>query len=248
MIPLRDENPTSTRPWITYLLVALNVILFIYSQTPEGVRFMISGMMIPKEIVTGSSALRQIHTDHQILSSHPFTPVWLTIFSAMFLHASWLHLGGNMLYLWIFGNNIEDNIGHIRYLLFYLLCGIGATVAQIYSDPGSTVPNLGASGAIAGVLGAYLLIYAGARVLTLIIIPPFLRTLYLPAWLVLGFWFVLQIFQNLASKSQAGHIDGGGVAYMAHIGGFITGAILIFILGGRRKPSRPRYYDEAFPY
>jgi membrane associated rhomboid family serine protease len=168
---------------------------------------------------------------------------WLSVFVAMFLHGSWLHIGGNMLFLWVFGNNVEDKIGVIRYLLFYLLSGIAASVAQILIDPNSVIPNLGASGAIAGVLGAYLVMFPRRRVYTLIIFF-FITAVYLPAFVVLGAWFVLQIFSGVGSlSSRIG--TGGGVAFFAHIGGFVFGAIIALLFfpkerfGSRPPPERP---------
>ena len=165
------------------------------------------------------------------LSPHP---LWLTIFTAMFMHANLLHIGGNMLYLWIFGNNIEDALGKVRFLLFYLACGALAAFAQIAIDPNSLIPTLGASGAIAGVLGAYFLLYPDARVLT--IVPLFFAFLTeIRAFWVLGFWIALQLFQGFAGMGMA---HGGGVAYFAHIGGFFAGLVLISLLGGRKLVNR----------
>jgi membrane associated rhomboid family serine protease len=162
--------------------------------------------------------------------------LWLTIFSSMFMHASLLHIGGNMLYLWIFGNNIEDALGKFRFLAFYLFCGLAAAAAQIMTAPNSMIPTLGASGAIAGVLGAYLILYPHARVLT--IVPIFIAFLAeIRAVWVLGFWIALQVFQGLAGLGMQ---RGGGVAYFAHIGGFFTGMILILILGGQRLVARQK--------
>ena len=165
---------------------------------------------------------------------------WLTIFTSMFMHGGLAHLGGNMLYLWIFGNNVEDLLGHVRFLLFYLLCGVLAMGAQILISPGSQVPTLGASGAIAGVLGAYLVRYPRARVYTLLLVFPFIRVVRLPALWLLGFWF---IFQLLAGGVALGVQQGGGVAYFAHIGGFVAGMLLIKVCQRRRGPRC--YHDEA---
>jgi membrane associated rhomboid family serine protease len=165
-----------------------------------------------------------------------FAPEAITLLSAMFLHGSWLHLGGNMLYLWIFGDNIEDRLGKLRYIIFYLLGGLAASAAQILVAPNSPIPNVGASGAIAGVLGGYLILYPKARILTLVV-----RVMtQVPAFLVLGFWFVLQLFQGVGSLGVPTDAQEGGVAFFAHIGGFVAGMILIKpFLWGRETP-RPK--------
>src|SRR5262245_19763688 len=147
----------------------------------------------------------------------------------MFMHAGWLHLGGNMLYLWIFGDNVEDRLGHVTFLIFYLLCGLAATFAQLLVNPGSTVPNLGASGAIAGVLGSYLLLFPQGRVRVLL----GQQLVQMPALIVIGFWIVLQVFSGVGSIARAA--DVGGVAYMAHVGGFVAGCFLTLVLRGRRQ-------------
>jgi membrane associated rhomboid family serine protease len=165
-----------------------------------------------------------------------FAPEAITLLSAMFLHGSWLHLGGNMLYLWIFGDNIEDRMGKARYIIFYLLGGLVASAAQIIIDPNSVIPNVGASGAIAGVLGGYLILYPKARILTLVI--RFMTQV--PAFVVLGFWFVLQLFQGVGSLGVMTDAQQGGVAFFAHIGGFVAGMILVkpFLWGQRQIPRQ----------
>src|SRR5438132_8830075 len=165
-----------------------------------------------------------------------------TMFVSMFLHGGWLHLGGNMLYLWVFGDNVEDRLGHGRYLFFYLACGLIATVAHAMMNPTSRVPSIGASGAIAGVLGAYIVLFPKQRVTTLIPIFIFVTVREVPAIFLLGFWIVMQLFFGAAS--MGGDLQrSGGVAYFAHIGGFVAGMILIMLLGGRRAPPRPAYQD-----
>jgi len=153
-----------------------------------------------------------------------------TLFSSMFMHAGWLHLGGNMLYLWIFGDNVEDLFGHIKFLIFYLICGLAATAAQLFFSLGSSVPNLGASGAIAGVLGAYILMFPKGRVRVL----QYSRIMEVPALIVIGLWFALQLFSGIGSIADTAQSDGGGVAYMAHIGGFVAGLALGFLFRGSR--------------
>ena len=222
MIPLRDDNPTRTTPFVTVALLLANIVVFIYEVLlpPEAGQALIYQMgLIPAEITTGASF-------------HPEFPLPLTVFTSMFLHGGWFHLGSNMLFLWIFGNNIEDASGHFRFLVFYLLCGIAAAGTQVIATPASEIPMVGASGAIAGVLGAYMLLYPHARVLTLVPIFIFIRIMYLPAVVVLGLWFVLQILLSSSSRSGA-----GGVAFFAHIGGFVAGMILIWFF---RRPRRSR--------
>ncbi|MBV9463129.1 MAG: rhomboid family intramembrane serine protease [Verrucomicrobiae bacterium] len=203
MIPLRDDNPTRTFPGVTILLIAVNVLVFFYqSALPEArlEHFLASFTMVPAE-VTGSAP-----------------GAYRSIFTSMFLHANLMHLLGNMLFLWIFGNNVEDILGHLPYLLFYLLCGIGADFAHILSSAHSQIPTLGASGAISGVLGAYILLFPRAQVLTFL----FYRLIYVPAWVFLGVWFIGQV---LAGGMGGG--ESGGVAVWAHVGGFIVGAVLL---------------------
>lgn len=213
MIPIRDLNPTRTTPFIIVGLIAANIIVFLY-QISLGVRqqnqFVLAYATTPFEITHG------VDLDPKI-----GIPVYLTIFTAMFMHGGWLHIIGNMLYLWIFGNNVEDRFGHIRFLLIYLLWGVAAAFAQILVDPNSRIPALGASGAIAGVLGAYLVIFPTARVDVLVFLGYFISTVRLPALLVVGGWILLQFFSGFASVTGA-EAD-GGVAYFAHIGGAIAG-------------------------
>jgi membrane associated rhomboid family serine protease len=173
-------------------------------------------------------------------------PPWATIFTSMFLHSGWLHIGGNMLFLWIFGNNIEDVLGHVRYLLLYLLSGVAAAMGQALSDPSSTLPMLGASGAIAGVLGAYLLLYPYANVHVLVLIIIILRIITVPAWIILGLWFGAQLLSGLISKA-----GGGGVAFWAHVGGFLAGIVLLLIMRPRDvmlwRPPRTARFIAAPP-
>lgn len=212
MLPLGDDDSTRrTFPIVTYALIALNVLIFLV------------------ELGGGDAFINQWSFVPARFAAHP-SREWITIFSSMFMHAGWLHLGGNMLYLFIFGDNVEDRLGHLKYLIFYLLCGVAATFAQYMFNLGSDVPNLGASGAIAGVLGAYIVMFPGERVRVLMgraIVP-------MSALIVIGFWIVLQFISSLSAitaSSQTG--AGGGVAYMAHVGGFVAGVVLTFLMGGR---------------
>lgn len=226
MIPYKDLHPSKHFPWGTVLLISLNLGVFLYQVLlPEtlGVQFIYKYSVIPFEFKVG----------HNIGISPDF-PFILSIYTAMFLHGGWLHLIGNMLYLWIFGDNVEDRMGSIRFLLFYLFCGTVATIAQIYAGLDSKIPALGASGAIAGILAAYLRLFPKARIGVLVPIFFFLRTFILPAWAVLGFWLLLQIVQ----VQSAGPKATGGVAYFAHLGGFITGLLLTPIFLPKTKKGR----------
>jgi len=215
VIPLHDDNPTTLRPIITVSLIVACSAAFLWelSLGSEGMQRMVFALgSIPAVLLQG----RHLPPDLAVV------PAPLTVFTAMFLHGGWMHLIGNMLYLWIFGNNVEDAMGHARYLVFYLLCGIGAALGQAIMDPSSTIPMIGASGAISGVLGAYLLLHPHARVLVIIPLGIFSQLMRLPALWVLGFWFVFQLLSSaLAAKGQ------GGVAWFAHVGGFVFGMLLI---------------------
>jgi membrane associated rhomboid family serine protease len=213
MFPIGDDDSgRRTFPVVTYGLIALN-ILFFFVELGGGNPFISKWAFVPSRFLANPGA------------------DFLTIFSSMFMHAGWVHLGGNMLYLWIFGDNVEDRFGHIKFIIFYLLCGLAATFAQLAFSLGSNVPNLGASGAIAGVLGAYILLFPQGKVRVL----QGARVIQVSALIVIGLWIVLQFFSSVASISNTA--DTGGVAYMAHVGGFIAGIVLTFLFRG---PSTPR--------
>ncbi len=224
MIPLRDENPTTITPVVTVALVVLNCMVYLYqvSLGPAEERFIASFAAVPAEWFQPGTAV-----------GDPGVPPSLTVLTAMFLHGSLMHLGGNMLYLWIFGNNIEDVMGHGRFILFYVLCGVAAMFGHAFTAPESTVPMIGASGAISGVLGAYLLLFPQVRVLVLIPLGFFTRMVHVPAVVVLGFWIVMQIINGAFSWGGLG----GGVAWFAHIGGFAAGFALIKVF--QRRPVTP---------
>lgn len=212
MMPLGDDDSARrTVPLVTYALIALNV-LFFFVELSGGDAFINRWAFVPSRFLANPGA------------------DFLTIFTSMFMHAGWVHLGGNMLYLWIFGDNVEDRFGHIKYLIFYLLCGIAATFAQLTFSMGSSVPNLGASGAIAGVLGSYILMFPQERVRVLV----GQSITAVSALIVIGGWIVLQFFSGVASISTAAGT--GGVAYMAHVGGFIAGFLLTFLFRGNSTP------------
>ncbi len=208
MLPIGDDN-TGRRsiPIVTFALIALN-ILFFFVELSGGDAFIMQWAFVPARFLANPVA------------DFP------TLFTSMFMHAGWVHLGGNMLYLWIFGDNVEDRLGPVKFLVFYLLCGIAATMSQLAFSLDSNIPNLGASGAVAGALGAYLIMFPHGKVNVLL--GQFITQM--PALIVIGFWIVLQFFSGLASISAT--TDTGGVAYMAHIGGFVAGVVLAFLLGG----------------
>jgi membrane associated rhomboid family serine protease len=230
MFPLRDDNPTSITPVVTWFLIALNVLVFFYqlSLGPRDMHLFAYKFGAIPAVITGDEILpRNIAT----------IPPFLSIFTSIFLHGGWMHLIGNMWFLWIFGNNIEEAMGGLRYLLFYLICGFLASVAHILFNLSSALPSIGASGAIAGVLGAYMMLYPRAKVLTMIFLLFFIRFLWIPAGFVLGFWFVIQVW----SGSLAGGQAGGGVAFWAHVGGFLAGVLLVGVF----KKRNVRFFNPA---
>jgi membrane associated rhomboid family serine protease len=225
MIPLRDATPSHSFPAATVLLIALNVLAFLHELSlgrALDVFIMQYGAVPLRFILAGQ--MEEVSTVER----------FLPLFTSMFLHGGWLHLGGNMLYLWIFGDNVEDRLGHVRFLLFYLACGLAAALTQIYINPTSKIPMVGASGAVAGVLGAYLLLFPHAHVLALIPILFFFQIVELPAVLFLGFWFLMQ-FLNGAVSITAANFATGGVAWWAHIGGFVSGMALGYVFQKRKR-------------
>ncbi len=219
MIPYKDDNPTHIFPFVTIGIVVLNVLVFILQAASR------SGM---KELTYAYGAIP--HYLMTLEKHQPINPV-MTVFTSMFMHGGLLHLGGNMLYLWIFGNNIEDRLGHFRFMLFYLSCGIIAAYGYAITNPNSTIPMIGASGAISGVLGAYLLLFPRANVHTLIFLGFFITTVQVPALIVIGFWAIIQFINGLIST---GLREAGGVAWFAHIGGFLMGLVTIKLWLPRR--------------
>ena len=211
MIPIGDENSSSRNtPIVTYALIIVNILVFLL-ELSSGDAFILKWAFIPSRFTA--------------------SPVYdsMTLFSSMFMHAGWLHLGGNMLYLWIFGDNVEDSFGHTSFLIFYFISGIAASFTQLAFSLGSDIPNLGASGAIAGVLGAYILMFPGRRITVLL----GRVVTQMPALIVLGFWFILQFFSSIGSIAESS--ETGGVAYMAHVGGFIAGLVLALILKATKR-------------
>jgi rhomboid family protein len=217
VIPLRDVIPSRTTPYITITIIALNALAWLYE------------LSLPHE------ALNDFLTAFGIVPAYFSAP---TLITSMFLHGSWSHVLGNMWYLWIFGDNVEDRVGHGRFIVFYLLCGFAAALGQVAIAPTSLLPTIGASGAIAGVMGAYFILYPHSRVLTLVTLIIFWEVIEVPALVLLGFWFLMQLFSAGAIAATAS-TGGGGVAFMAHVAGFLTGVVTVFLF---RQPERPEEY------
>jgi len=241
LIPYRDDNPTRRFPLVVVALVAANIAIYLYQallSEPARQLFVYTHGAIPA-LLLGEAGLVEVLPPPLRASVAvnripvvPVQPIYLTVFTAMFLHGGLLHLGSNMLYLWVFGNNVEDALGHLRFVAFYLLCGLLAAGAQILMSLHSPIPMIGASGAIAGVLGAYYLKYPTARVRCLVFLPPFVTLAALPASLVLLFWFLVQVLQSVGAAGRVGH---GGVAVFAHVGGFLAGLALVRRFEPRRR-------------
>jgi membrane associated rhomboid family serine protease len=223
MIPLRDENPVSATPWLTWALVASCVLIFLWqvSLGESGFNRVVFTLGVIPAVLLGHA---------QLPAEVAVVPPSVTILTSMFLHGGWLHLAGNMLYLWVFGDNIEDRMGRLRFLLFYLACGVAAVFAQALPAPETRVPMIGASGAISGVLGAYLLLFPRARVLVLVPFGFILKVIRLPAVWVLGLWFAIQLISSLLAPAGE-----GGVAFRAHLGGFVAGLVLAPLFLPRRR-------------
>jgi len=228
MIPLHDDNPTELPPFVTIFLIVVCTVVFFWESS--------LGANMQRAVLSFGAIPAVVINEKLLAPDLAVLPAWATIFTSIFMHGGWMHLIGNMLYLWIFGNNVEDSMGHVKFFIFYMLCGVIAFVAHALQDIHSTVPTVGASGAISGVLGAYLLLYPHARVLVVIPLGIVFHTTRLPASIVLLLWFVLQIFSNLVTGSQ-----GGGVAWGAHIGGFIAGVLLIPLF----KDKKHRFFTAG---
>jgi membrane associated rhomboid family serine protease len=219
MFPLRDTQKSYSKPVVTVLLIVVNILVFLYEFSLDDYQL------------------------NQLIAHYGLVPdrfQLANVFTSMFLHGGWLHVLGNMWFLWIFGDNIEDILGHGKFLLFYLLCGMVAALLQVYFNYDSRVPMVGASGAIAGVMGAYMVKFPRARIVTFVLIVFFLYTFEVPAWLMLIYWFVLQLFGGFDSITESQYQQGGGTAFFAHVGGFIAGMILVYLLGARQRYYRRR--------
>ncbi|WP_435231308.1 rhomboid family intramembrane serine protease [Pseudopelagicola sp. nBUS_20] len=218
MFPIRDHNPSGRTPYVVYALILINITVFL----------------IQRPTMSDDVRLMQIYFDWALIPEQVSNGKMLhTLLTSMFMHGGWMHIAGNMLFLWIFGDNLEDEMGHFGFLLFYVLAGVGAALAQIIPDPLSKIPMIGASGAIAGVMGGYLLLFPKARVDVILIFIIFFKIFTVRAWVVLSVWFALQLFGGAAIDTT-----GGGVAYWAHAGGFVAGIILTTPLWLRRGGKR----------
>jgi len=236
MIPIRDDTPRYSTPYVTYFIIALNVVVFLFELSVGAQsHHALNGLIYQFGVVPR-------HFERALAGPSPFSlpALSLSILTSMFLHGGWLHVIGNMWFLWIFGDNIEDYLGHFVYLLFYLVSGFAAAITHILLNPASNVPTVGASGAIAGVMGAYFVLYPRARVLTLVPLIVFFTFWWLPAWVMLGYWFVVQFLMGAATSIAETSQNTGGVAVWAHVGGFVAGIVLIKLL-----PERPRRYRYA---
>jgi rhomboid family protein len=235
MIPIRDDQPRFSTPYVTYFLIALNTLIFAFevwigSQSHGDLNALVYTFgIVPARITAALGEAVQISPAAALVP----------ILTSMFLHASWIHVIGNMWFLWIFGDNVEDHLGHFTYLVFYLLCGFAAACSHILLNMNSRLPTVGASGAIAGVMGAYLVLYPRARVLTLVFLIVFVTFWWLPAWVMLGYWFLIQFVSGAATAVATSSQNNGGIAFWAHVGGFLAGVIMIKIFPQRR--GRLRY-------
>lgn len=223
MIPYKDDNPTATVPYVTVTFIVLNILVFFYQVLDPGDM---------RDIVMNYGAIPQGLLTFQ--SNQPVHPL-MTVLTSMFMHGGVLHIAGNMLYLWIFGNNIEDKLGHVKFVIFYLMCGTAAVYAHAVSEPASTTPLIGASGAVSGVLGAYLLLFPRAQVYTLIFLGIFIQVIRLPALIVIGFWAIIQFVNGLVARGM----EQGGVAWFAHVGGFLFGLAVIKLMRPRKRRKNP---------
>ena len=244
LMPLGDDNSDrELTPYVTYLLIALNVLVFVLLQQGGENRFTYGYSYVPYEITHGEDLVGRFNVGRAQIPLFPGPrPIYLTLLWAMFMHGGLGHIGGNMLYLWIFGDNVEDRLGHLKYLIFYLLTGLAASFAQIAVAPNSRIPNLGASGAIAGVLGGYLVLFPHKTVRVMM----GYSIAHVPAIFAIGLWGVMQFIGGFGQLGR----EGGGVAYMAHIGGFIAGMVLVFVFRNAARPADPRrlpddYYDQV---
>jgi membrane associated rhomboid family serine protease len=243
LFPLRDENPTELTPYVTVALIVANVAVWVYLQG-AGLReeLLVASVcrygLIPAEL-RGAGGLVELAPG---LGCRLGGLTWQTFFTSMFLHGSWVHLISNMWFLWLFGNNIEDSMGHLRFLVFYVLVGLAAAAAHVWSAPDSPIPTIGASGAVSGVMGAYLLLYPRVRIHTLFIFVFFIRIIPVSAWFVLAYWFFIQLLSGMTTPAL-----GGGVAFWAHVGGFVAGLLLIKFFENPRLVQAKRRHIRLRP-
>jgi len=247
MFPYKDDNPTELAPLVTVGIIIANVLAWLFLQGMGSPALLARSVcdlgLVPGELLQTAKPGSGLELAPGLFCLVDLQPHYSTLITSMFMHGGWLHLIGNMVFLWVFGNNIEDVMGHGRFIVFYLVCGLAAAGGQMLVGPNSIVPMVGASGAISGVLGAYLLLYPRVRVHTLLFLGFYVTTIALPAYVMLGYWIVLQLLGGVASLSG---IEGGGTAFFAHIGGFVAGLVLIRFFASedalRRRPEPPSAY------
>ena len=242
MFPIRDDNPQLLRPYATYGIIALNIIAWAALQglgtDPALARSVCTFGLIPGELLSTLPAGTQFPIGPNMACELSGDAAAFTVLTSMFMHGGWMHLLGNMWFMWIFGDNVEDAMGSFRFVIFYLVCGLAAAAAQVASDPQSGIPMVGASGAIGGVMGAYILLYPRVHVHMLVLLPFFVTTFAVPAVVMLGYWFFVQVIGGFGSMAASG----GGVAFWAHIGGFAAGAALIYLFTKRELLDRHPYH------
>jgi membrane associated rhomboid family serine protease len=232
MIPYRDNNPTQSWAFFTFLLILANIGVFILSYTGAG---LVATNCYWGAVAADLTGTARVHAPSPLVCPPGHAPGIYTVFTHMFLHGGLLHLGGNMLYLWIFGNNIEDVLGHVNFLIFYVLCGLAALAVQVLAGPAATVPMVGASGAIAGILGAYMLLFPLARISVIVPIFIFLTTVEVPALFMLVLWFGMQVLNGMFESANGLQ---GGTAWYAHVGGFVAGVVLILLFPKKKRRKR----------
>jgi membrane associated rhomboid family serine protease len=249
MFPYKDDNPTHLPPYVTIGVIALNVLAWVFVQglgTPEALARSVCDLgLVPGELLGTATPGTAVRLGPNAVCVVDAAPSYITVLTSMFMHGGWLHLLGNMWFLWIFGNNIEDSMGHLKFVVFYLICGIGAAAAQIIVDPDAIIPMVGASGAISGVLGGYVILYPHARIHTIIPFGFYATRVQLPAYAMLGIWIVLQILGGVTAASQGAK---GGVAFMAHVGGFVAGMVLIKVFESGEHRARRRELSAVRGY
>ena len=242
MFPIRDDNPHFTTPIATYALIALNVAAWVFLQGLGSEPMLSSSVcrlgLTPGELLQTVPAGVQLQISQNTYCVIEGSSNWYTVLTSMFMHGGWLHLIGNMWFLWIFGNNVEDSMGHVRFVVFYLLCGLAAAAAQVVADMDSAIPMVGASGAIGGVMGAYILLYPRVQVHMLVFLGFFVTTFAVPAFLMLGYWLAIQLISGFLATG----VEGGGVAFWAHVGGFVAGVALVPLFRVRALVDRHPYH------
>ena len=240
MFPLRDHNPTQQKPYAVIAIIVLNALVWCFAQG-FGTEYALAESLclhalVPADLLGSIDPGHQIPLGNNLVCALDGSAKPSTLITSMFMHGGWFHLLGNLWFLWVFGDNVEDAMGSLRFIVFYLLCGLAAAAAQILSEPSSAVPMVGASGAIGGVMGAYALLYPKARVQTLLVLGFYITTIAVPAFVMLGYWFLLQLLGGLPALGSSG----GGVAFWAHIGGFLAGLALVYVFRRQRSADNRR--------